>query len=157
MIWCIKLKSCRPARGVISIPALAFLIAAVFFVLSQAVTMVGNKAIDGQLVSDSVHALYVAESGVEYGWGRLTTAVEQKEGLQTVCNGLAGSGSFPFGAGAFQFQAPSVAPTRTVCTFRVMGAVGLARRTIEAAAEVIRVQGKEELHLLRWHEVLSDE
>ncbi len=119
--------------------------------------MVGNKAVDGQAVSDSVHAFYLAESGVEYSWGRLTTAFEQNENAQTVCTNLATSGVFQFGSGQFQFQTPSVAPTRDLCTIRVMGIVGSARRVLEASADITRVRGTQEANLVRWHEVLSDE
>lgn len=150
------IKKPRPS-GMASIPAIVFLMTAVFFVLSQAITMVGNKAVDGQLVSDSVHALYLAESGVEHSWGRLTTAFEQNQNPQTVCNNIATSGTFQLGSGQFQFQTPSVAPTRDLCTVRVVGIVGSARRVIEAAADITRVRGVQEANLVRWHEVLSDE
>lgn len=147
----------RKPLGWISIPALVFLIAAVFFVMSQAITIVGNKSVDGQLASDSVHAFYLAESGVEYSWGRLTTAIEGNENLQAACTNLASAGTFQLGQGQFQFQTPSVAPTKDLCTIRVMGVVGSARRVIEAAADITRVRGTQEANLLRWHEVLSDE
>ncbi len=147
----------NPARGVISIPVLAFLVVAMFFILSQAITMVGNKAIDGQLVSDSVHALYVTESGVQSGMGRLATAVENKYKFAEACALLVPGTTFSVGSGNFQFLTPSAVPTKDFCTFRVMGSVGQARRVIEVLVELQGGVGNYVLLLQRWHEVLSDE
>ena len=146
-----------PAHGVISIPVLAFLVVAVFFILSQAITMVGNKAIDGQLVSDSVHALYVTESGVQSGMGRLATAVENKYKFAEACALLTPGTTFSIGSGNFQFLTPSAPATKDFCTFRVMGSVGMAQRVIEVLVEMQGGPGNYVLLLQRWHEVLSDE
>jgi hypothetical protein len=129
-------------RGVASIVALLFLIAAVVFVLGQTITMSGSKSSDRILQSDSIRALYVAESGLEYANSNLISQADSDDTiLKAACEALPLLNPIALGAGQYQFLATDIPATNTLCKTRVAAEVSKSRRVLEQNLKVAYESG----------------
>lgn len=111
-------------RGVISIVVILFIITAVIFVLGATSLLSGKKALDSKEYLDSIAALYVAESGAELAFAKISKD-------SATCSTYQSGGSTAVGRGQFQFVTAATPSDPNNCAIRAQGTVELARRTIE--------------------------
>ena len=78
----------RCSAGFATIPVLVFLAVAVVFLLTQTLSITGSKVTDDVAHHDSIRALYIAESGLEFATGVVSAASVSFEKLEQVCKAL---------------------------------------------------------------------
>lgn len=123
-------------RGVVSVLVPVFIIAAIVFILSQALIMGGNKTLDDVNQIDSVAAFNLAETGLENASSRLISSAEIDGSVSSICSAFASEAAVSLGRGSFQFETP---PSSTPvcnspsleCVSRVRGRVGNAQRVLQ--------------------------
>lgn len=120
--------------GFVSIVSVFFVIVFVLFILSQALTMLGNKSIDSIQYMDSVRALYIAESGAERAMGMVSLAVASDDSqMDATCSAIHQTTTpIAFGGGSFTYT-PLTSPQAPAgsCDIRVMGRFNSASRSIQ--------------------------
>ncbi len=160
----------KRAAGFVSIPAIAFLIVAIFFILSQTLGILGNRAGDSILIHRSMSALMVAESGVEYAAGWLDTSTNEKsKNFETVCVGLPGMGPYQFDQGFVYFETPVPyfdpfldSPYVKVqgdefCKVRVRAVLQDVQRVVDVVFFLDKLGNTYLVRPRAWHELASDE
>lgn len=120
--------------GFVSIVSVFFVIVFILFILTQAITMQGNKRIDSLQYLDSIRALYLAESGAERAMGMVSTAIASDDSLMdATCSAIQHTATpFALGGGSFTYV-PVTTPQAPVgsCDIRVMGSFNAARRILQ--------------------------
>lgn len=141
----------RAQRGMVSILAAMFLVAAVIFVLGQTLGISGKTSIDNQQQLDSTAALFLAESGIESAQSQLRTTAIAGAYTDATCTGLNGQAA-ALGRGSYQYtpapvSAPTVCggvnPACNSCTLTVKGMVGSAARSVQAVLTALPSNGVE--------------
>lgn len=129
----------RIQGGFVSIVALLFVIIFVLFIMTQSFVMLKNKNVDSVQFLDGMKALYIAESGIERAYGRISNAVNiNGTQIDSACaaakldnNGTANP--IPFASGNFFYASTTLpAPPTGTCDIRVTGNFSSAQRTIQS-------------------------
>lgn len=110
--------------GVVSVVVVVFIITAVIFVLGATALMSGKRAVDSKEYLDSIAALYVAESGAEMAFAKISKD-------SAACASYKSGGPYSVGRGTFQFVSASAPSDPNNCTVRIKGLVASAQRTVE--------------------------
>lgn len=114
-----------------------FIIAAIVFILSQALIIGANRSIDDVNQIDSVAAFHLAETGLENAAARLLGSAEINPGdVSGTCAALATEPAVALGRGSFVFETPASASSvctssNLECLTRVRGVVNRAERVLE--------------------------
>lgn len=120
--------SCLPAgrrqRGAAALMTVLFLLIVVAFAVLVSLNMSGSDVSDSAYQHNSVHALFLAESGVE--------RASQRYGAGTACGAGLMEGAIALGSGQFEVVAPTPFVNGALCVVRVRGTIGSVARTIEA-------------------------
>lgn len=111
-------------HGVVSVVVIVFIITAVIFVLGATSLLSGKKAVDSKEYLDSMAALYVAESGAELAFAKISKN-------STACSSYQSGGDTYVGRGKFQYVPASAPSDANNCSVRIKAGVELAQRTIE--------------------------
>jgi len=111
-------------HGVVSVVVIVFIISAVIFVLGATALLSGRKAVDSKEYLDSIAALYVAESGAELAFAKVSKN-------SAACSSYQSGSKTSVGRGSFQFITPSAPSDPNNCAIRVKGTVESAQRTVE--------------------------
>jgi hypothetical protein len=108
------------ARGAVNLLAVMFLIAVIMAVLATTLTMTSSDILDSTAQSNSVRALFLAETAAERAAGRMAGG--------TACASLAPE-STSLGSGTLNIVSASVVGAN--CQIRVSGTVSGATRTVD--------------------------
>lgn len=137
-------KIFRKELGVASVLVPMFIIAAVVFLLGQALVIGGNRSLDDVNQIDSAAAFHLAETGLENATARLVGQGEPDATLvSSVCSLLPSEPAVTLGRGTYVFEAAQGAGTVCTrgCTVRVRGEVRRTKRVIERTTCVGEAQG----------------
>ncbi|MFQ5642077.1 MAG: hypothetical protein ACE5FQ_00085 [Thiogranum sp.] len=143
----------RTQRGAVTLIGALFIITTLALMLAALQRMAGSDILDTALQHDSVEALFVAESGIEYA-SFLYASGAGCHGLRNV-SARAGRGSFTIS---------DAVPAGTNCRVRVRGTIGStataqARRTVDADLRLTAADtgsGATTVTLVRWQEVIGN-
>lgn len=123
-------------RGFASIPILIFLLVVGALILTQANNSTVARMSGDVTQSDSAAAFFLAETGIQMGTGLLSTALDQTS-FNSVCtaivsklpaNATLGRGNITYGLQGLESDSVTGA---SKCTFRAIGQVNQAQRTVE--------------------------
>ncbi len=133
----------RLQQGVVSVIALLFLVSVVVFILMQSLSRSGSKALESQQYFDSVAALAAAESGRELAIANLSGAAAQGDTVfnQSCASYSSNNTIYDLGQNTTFKYLNAVQSDSSVCTIRVMGSAGNAKRTLESKANLTYVVG----------------
>ena len=102
-------------RGMVSVAAVLFLIAAVIFVLAQTRNITATTSVDHSSQLDSTAALFLAESGLERAHAIVFAANQQKSFSAATCSigGGLPSGPIALGRGSLEYLSASPIPANS--------------------------------------------
>lgn len=142
----------RKQRGVVTLIGALFIIVTLALMVQVLHRMAGSDILDTAMQSNSVEALFVAESGIEHASFLYANG--------TGCRGLKGISD---SAGHGDFSITNAFLTGTDCRIRVRGTIGTtatiqANRTVDAdlrlAAGNARETSNNAVTLIRWQEII---
>ncbi|GMQ88799.1 MAG: hypothetical protein BMS9Abin09_0237 [Gammaproteobacteria bacterium] len=142
----------RKQRGAVTLIGALFIIITLALMVQVLHRMAGSDILDTAMQSNSVEALFVAETGIEHASFLYANGAD--------CPGLSGISD---STGRGSFSVTNAFLTGTDCRIRVRGTVGSsvttqANRTVDAdlrlATSDVRMVGNSAVTLIRWQEII---
>lgn len=132
-------------KGVVAVLAVIFLFAVVIFALSQTLGISASNSTDNMLQANSESSLMLAESGLEWGKGKLTSAGNSTDG--TACAAIGGASAALATGKRFTLAAAangcdSLNTNCTTCSITSTGNVGTSSRTITQTFALQAIPGR---------------